>query len=82
MGMMWAGFGPRVRNYVFSRHHRFVSGSRRNRREFHIHVIPILIGEGIPLIEPRHRCIRLELLSSKAHPDGVVHLNYRVTNCS
>lgn len=46
--------------------------------EFSIHVIPILIGEGIPLIQPRHRSISLKLLSTKKFPDGVVHLNYRV----
>ena len=46
--------------------------------EFSIHVIPILIGEGIPLIQPRHRSIPLKLLSTKKFPDGVVHLNYRV----
>ncbi|HUJ32937.1 MAG TPA: dihydrofolate reductase family protein [Candidatus Acidoferrum sp.] len=46
--------------------------------EFSIHVIPILIGEGIPLIAPRHRSIPLKLLSTKRFPDGVVHLNYRV----
>ena len=46
--------------------------------EFRIHVIPILIGEGIPLIQPRHRSIPLKLVSSKAFPDGVVELNYRV----
>jgi len=47
--------------------------------EFSIHVIPILIGEGIPLIQPRHRSIPLELLSTKKFPDGVVHLHYSVT---
>ena len=46
--------------------------------EFSIHVIPVLIGEGIPLIAPRHRNIQLALLSTKKFPDGVVHLNYRV----
>ena len=46
--------------------------------EFRIHVIPILIGEGILLVQPRHRSIPLKLLSSKAFPDGVVELNYRV----
>ncbi|HUC54801.1 MAG TPA: dihydrofolate reductase family protein [Candidatus Cybelea sp.] len=45
--------------------------------EFRIHVIPILIGEGIPLIQPRHRFIRLKLLSSKSFLDGVVRLHYR-----
>lgn len=46
--------------------------------EFSIHVIPILIGEGIPLVQPRHRSIQLKLLSSKSFPDGVVHLHYAV----
>jgi dihydrofolate reductase len=46
--------------------------------EFRIHVIPLLIGDGIPLIQPRHFSIPLKLLSSKAFPDGVVELNYRV----
>ena len=46
--------------------------------EFSIHVIPVLIGEGIPLIAPRHRLVPLKLISSKKFPDGVVHLNYRV----
>jgi len=47
--------------------------------EFSTHVIPIFIGEGIPLIQPRHRSIPLKLLSTKVFRDGVVHLNYRVT---
>jgi len=47
--------------------------------EFSIHVIPIFIGEGIPLIQPRHRNAPLKLISTKKFPDGVVHLNYRVT---
>lgn len=45
---------------------------------FSIHVIPILIGEGIPLIQPKHRTIPLELTSTKKFSDGVVHLNYNV----
>ena len=48
--------------------------------EFSIHVIPVLIGEGIPLIEPRHRLVQLALISSRRFSDGVVHLNYRVLN--
>jgi dihydrofolate reductase len=48
--------------------------------EFSIHVIPILIGEGIPLVQPRHRSIPLQLLSTKTFPDGVVQLNYRVSS--
>jgi len=45
--------------------------------EFRIHLIPILIGEGIPLIQPRHRSVCLKLLSSKVFPDGVVLPHYR-----
>jgi dihydrofolate reductase len=47
--------------------------------EFIIHVIPTFIGEGIPLIEPRHRNVELELLDSHAYEDGVVKLHYAVT---
>jgi dihydrofolate reductase len=47
--------------------------------EFSIHVIPILIGEGIPLIQPRNRSVPLKLLSTRKFPDGVVHLHYSVT---
>jgi dihydrofolate reductase len=115
MGMK-SGFGPRIKNYVFSRRPQksgmpefeFVSGpikpfaqllrQQRGKNiwmmgggeiiaafldvgeidEFRIHVIPVLIGEGIPLVQPRNRLIRLKLLSSKKSPDGVVSLHYRV----
>jgi len=46
--------------------------------EFSIHVIPVLIGDGIPLLEPKHRLVRLKLISTRLFPDGIVHLNYRV----
>ena len=46
--------------------------------EFSIHVIPILIGEGIRLIAPRHGTIPLHLVSTRKFPDGVVHLHYAV----
>jgi len=46
--------------------------------EFSIHVIPVFIGEGIPLTQPRHRLVSLKLLFTKKFPDGVVHLNYQV----
>jgi dihydrofolate reductase len=120
MGMKSSGFGPKIKNYVFSCHPReaplptfeFVNEpvktfAQRLRAqpgkhiwmmgggeiiasfldlgeidEFRIHVIPILIGEGIPLIQPRHRSIRLKLLSAKSFPDGVVHLHYRTTPSS
>jgi dihydrofolate reductase len=47
--------------------------------EFHINVIPVLIGEGLPLIAPRHRLIPLKLLSTKKFSDGVVNLHYSVS---
>jgi dihydrofolate reductase len=46
--------------------------------EFIIHVIPVFIGEGIPLIHPAKRTIPVELIDSKRFPDGVVHLHYGV----
>jgi len=46
--------------------------------EFVIHVVPVLIGKGIPLIAPRHRDIPLRLRSSRKYPDGVVRLHYEV----
>jgi dihydrofolate reductase len=116
-GMKAAGFGPHIKNYVFSRRpqkssvptfefvnepiktfaqrlraqpgkHIWMMGGgeiiasfldQGEIDEFRINIIPILIGEGIPLIQPRHRSIRLKLLSTKAFPDGVVHLHYRTT---
>ena len=47
--------------------------------EFMIHVIPTLIGEGIPLISPRRRTVELNLLSVKKYSDGVVKLHYSVS---
>ena len=46
--------------------------------EFIIHVIPTFIGEGIPLIAPRHRDVPLRLRSATPFPDGVVQLHYDV----
>lgn len=46
--------------------------------EFDLHVIPVLIGEGIPLIAPRHRDIELRLIATKTYADGVVRLRYEV----
>ena len=46
--------------------------------EFDIHVIPTLIGEGIPLVAPRHRDVSLHLRSARKFPDGVVRLRYDV----
>ena len=50
--------------------------------ELMIHVIPTLIGDGIPLISPRHRSIPLALLSSRRYADGVVRLHYSVARQS
>ena len=47
--------------------------------EFDIHVIPIFIGAGTPLVAPRHRDIPLRLISSRKYPDGVVRLRYEVS---
>jgi len=46
--------------------------------EFDIHVMPTLIGEGIPLMAPRHRDITLRLSSVRKYSDGVVRLRYEV----
>jgi dihydrofolate reductase len=46
--------------------------------EFIITVVPIFIGEGIPLLAPRHREIALRLLGVQQVPDGVVQLHYEV----
>ncbi len=46
--------------------------------EFDLHVIPVFIGEGIPLVEPRHRDVPLRLISSQQYEDGVVRLRYAV----
>jgi dihydrofolate reductase len=44
--------------------------------EFIITVVPIFIGEGIPLIAPRHRNVPLTLRSVKPFPDSVVQVHY------
>jgi dihydrofolate reductase len=46
--------------------------------EFDIHVIPTFIGEGIPLVAPRHRDVPLRLRSARRFPDGVVRLRYEI----
>ena len=48
--------------------------------EFVISVIPVFIGEGIPLIAPRRRTVSLKLLSTKKFSDGVVQLHYGVSS--
>ena len=39
-------------------------------------VMPIFIGEGIPLLSPKHREIPLRLLGVQQFPDGVVQSQY------
>ena len=46
--------------------------------EFIVTVVPIFIGEGIPLLAPRHREVTLRLLGVQQFPDGVVQLHYEV----
>jgi dihydrofolate reductase len=46
--------------------------------EFRNTVIPVFIGEGIPLMAPRHRTVELTLLASQSFDDGAVTLHYRV----
>jgi dihydrofolate reductase len=50
--------------------------------EFIIHVIPVLIGEGIPLVQPSHRTVALDLRSTRRFDDGVVRLHYTVASSS
>ena len=50
--------------------------------EFMIHVIPKMIGEGIPLIAPRRRTVPLKLIACTKFPDGVVRLHYALDNGS
>lgn len=116
MGMKDGGFGPKIKNYLFSREPRgsllrgfdfvrepikpFMERLRAQPGkdiwmmgggeiiaafldegeidEFSIKVIPIFIGDGIPLVKPERRSIPLKLLSTKKFADGVVHLGYRV----
>jgi len=46
--------------------------------EFIITVVPVFIGEGIPLLGPRHRQAELRLLRVEKFPDGCVQLHYDV----
>jgi dihydrofolate reductase len=46
--------------------------------EFVISVVPVFIGDGIPLIARRHRQAQLELQSVERFDDGLVQLHYRV----
>ena len=46
--------------------------------EFVISIVPVFIGDGIPLIARRHRQTEMELVSSERFPDGLVQNHYRI----
>ena len=46
--------------------------------ELIVSVVPVFIGDGIPLIARRHRHVPLDLHSIDRFEDGVVQLHYRV----
>ena len=46
--------------------------------EFIISVVPVFIGDGIPLIARRHRDVPLTLRAVERFPDGVVQHHYSV----
>jgi dihydrofolate reductase len=46
--------------------------------EFILSVVPTLIGEGIPLLAPRHRTVPLKLIACTKFADGLVNLHYAV----
>ena len=46
--------------------------------EFIINVMPVFIGEGIPLITPGRRTVDLRLMDTRAFEDGVVQHHYAV----
>ena len=46
--------------------------------EVYLHVIPVLLGDGIPLFAAKPREAWLDLQETKAFPDGVVRLRYAV----
>jgi len=48
--------------------------------EFVISVVPVFIGDGIPLIARRHRHVPLELRKTEPFEDGLVQLHYHVQN--
>jgi len=50
--------------------------------EFVISVVPVFIGDGVPLIARRHRHVPLALHSTERFDDGLVQLRYRVQHQS
>ena len=50
--------------------------------ELVLHVIPTLIGRGIPVFSPRRRTVPLTLQGVRKWPDGVVPLRYALRRSS
>ena len=48
--------------------------------ELIIHVVPVLIGTGITLLDPAPRQAELTLKSTRRFPDGVVRLHYEINH--
>ena len=46
--------------------------------EFVVSVVPVFIGDGIPLIARRHRQVELDLEKVERFEDGLVQLHYRL----
>jgi dihydrofolate reductase len=46
--------------------------------ELIVHIVPVAIGTGIPLFDPKPRTSEMSLLSVKKFTDGVVRLHYAV----
>ncbi|HEX6574499.1 MAG TPA: dihydrofolate reductase family protein [Gemmatimonadaceae bacterium] len=46
--------------------------------ELVIHVVPVLIGTGIPLLDAKPRQVELKLKSTRRFTDGVVRLHYEI----
>jgi len=46
--------------------------------EFVISVVPVFLGDGIPLIARRHRHVQLDLQATERFDDGLVQLHYAV----
>ncbi len=50
--------------------------------KFVVSVVPVFIGDGVPLIARRHRHVRLELERTERFADGLVQLHYRVPHAA
>ena len=47
--------------------------------EMIIHIVPVVIGTGIPLLDAKRRTSPLKLVSTRKFSDGVVRVHYSVT---